>query len=134
MENITEAFDEAKTVYVIKDGNEKSYSDGSAEYGLIVSAFNRMVEGARQMPAYGVSLDKETRKAKKRGLWVEFDFGKAYECSGMPFEKLLVEVADYFQGFNLIRYTSEYGYDGRCFYLDLDGKNMFEFYRALSDL
>ena len=86
------------------------------------------------MPAYGVSLDKKTVKAMKNGLWVEFDFGKLTEYNGMPFEKLLVEVGKEFYGFNIIRYTSERGYDGRCFYIDLVNKNMSDFYNILMDI
>ena len=52
----------------------------------------------------------------------------------MPFEKLLVQVGKEYYGFNLIRYTSERGYDGRCFYLDLVGKNMNDLYDLLTDL
>ena len=52
----------------------------------------------------------------------------------MPFEKLLVEVGKEFYGFNIIRYTSERGYDGRCFYIDLVNKNMSDFYNILMDI
>ncbi len=131
MEEICEAFDDAEKITVIKEGNEKSYLIGSYEYKMVSDAFGNLTEGSRQMPALGVSLNNETLKAKKQGVWVEFDFGKVLECCGMPFEKLLFEVKEEYYGFNLIRYTSKYGYDGRCFYLDLVDKNMSEFYNFM---
>ena len=70
----------------------------------------------------------------KKGLWVEFSFEKVLECNGMPFEKILVSVLKDSQGVNLIRYNTNCGYDGRCFYLDLIGKNMGNFYDLLLNL
>ena len=90
-----------------------------------------MLSGAHEMPAYGVSLDRETRKAVKSGVWAEFVFDKALSSNGMPFEKLLVNVQPEWSGFNIIRYTAAHGYDGRCFYYDLVNKDMRLFYDCL---
>ena len=134
MEEITEVFDYSEIINVYNDGAKTVYSSGDKEYNRILACWNDMTNGAHDMPAFGVSLDSYTKKEMKKGLWVEFDFGKTLECNGMPFEKLLVSVEKDSQGFNLIRYNLNCGYDGRCFYLDLVGKNMGNFYDLLLNL
>ncbi|MGN0814171.1 MAG: hypothetical protein ACI4MH_02950 [Candidatus Coproplasma sp.] len=123
-DEIFESFKESEKINVYFNGKSKSYFSGSEEYSGIISNWYDMTEGARQMPAYGVSLNSEAQKAMKNGLWIEFIFSQACECSGMYFEKLLVEVQGEHTGFNVIRYNTKYGYDGRCYYIDLIGKNM----------
>ena len=131
--NLTDVVAMSQEINIYNDGNVfKCYPDES-EYNEIVSAWSDMTNDSHEMPAFGVSLDRETRKAKESGLWVEFVFGKQLEYNGMPFENLLINVAKGYQGFNLIRYSSKYGYDGRCFYLDLVNKNMTNFYNILCD-
>ena len=134
MEEICDAFDSAETVNIYNGGVKTSYSAGGEEYVKILSCWNDMVSGAHQMPAFGVSINAYTVEEMKKGLWLEFDFNTVLECNGMPFEKLLVKVEKEYQGFNLIRYTAENGYDGRCFYLDLFGKNMGNLYDLLLNL
>jgi len=134
MAEINNVFDKAEIINVYNEGVKTAYSAGGEEYRKILSSWNEMIDGAHDMPAYGVSLDKYTKEEMKKGLWVEFDFGGVYECNGMPFEKLLVEVKSDFYGFNLIRYTEENGYDGRCFYFDLNGKKMGDFYDLLLNI
>lgn len=133
MEEITEAFDTVEIINVCNEGVTVSYCDGEEPFGIIMDGWRKMTSGARQMPAFGVSINNLTVDAMKKDLWIEFDFGKPVECSEMPFEKLLVQAEKGFSGFNLIRYTSGYGYDGRCFYLDLDG-DMTEFCELLLNL
>lgn len=134
MEEIHEVFDCADSINVYNGGAKTAYSSGGKEYSKILACWNDMINGAHDMPAFGVSLDRYTKEEMKKGLWVEFDFKKVLECNGMPFEKLLVSVEKGAQGFNLIRYNSDVGYDGRCFYLDLIGKNMGNFYDLLLNL
>lgn len=124
----------AENINVYNCGEIENYSANRNEYKLILDSWNKMISEAHDMPAFGVSLNNETVKAMKKGLWVEFDFNKVYESNGMPYEKLLIEVKEDNYGFNLIRYTKERGYDGRCFYYDLVNKNMSEFYNLISNL
>lgn len=124
----------SQQINVYSDGNVfKCYPDETA-YNEIISSWTDMTKGAHEMPAYGVSLDRETRKVMQSGVWVEFVFGQKLEYNGMPFENLLINVEKNFCGFNLIRYTAEHGYDGRCFYLDILNKNMDSFYNILLNL
>ena len=121
----------AKSVNVIVDGVTTAYAVGGDKFNEICAVWNNMLSGAHEMPAYGVSLDRETRKAVKSGVWAEFVFDKALSSNGMPFEKLLVNVQPEWSGVNIIRYTAAHGYDGRCFYYDLVNKDMRLFYDCL---
>ena len=124
--------DYAQSVNIIIDGETTAYVVGGQRFNEICAAWNNMIFGARQMPAFGVSLDRETTKEMKSGVWAEFVFDKQLSADGMPFEKLLVNAQREWSGFNIIRYTSEFGYDGRCFYYDLVNKNMSLFYDCLT--
>ena len=126
-----EAFDYSDSIVVYKEGVQALYEKDTVRYGEILTGFKELIRDAHEMPAYGVSLNRETLKELKNGLWVELCFSETYECNGMPFEKLLVKVEKSFFGFNIIRYNSKNGYDGRCFYYDLVNKNMSDFYNIL---
>lgn len=127
---IEEIFDEAEGVVVYNDGAAVRCLPGQPSYKLVISGFKNMLVGARKMPAFGVSLDNETREAMHKGVWVELEFGKIITYDDMSFEKLLLQVVAEHSGFNLIRYNSESGYSGRCYYFDING-NMSEFYNIL---
>lgn len=124
----------AQQINVYNDGNMYVCNAGENAFNDIVTAWSEMTRGSHEMPAFGVSLDRETKKAKSSGVWVEFVFGKKLEYNEMPFENLLVNVQKSFHGFNIIRYTSKCGYDGRCFYLDILSKDMSNLYEVLSNV
>ena len=134
MEEISEVFDSAEIINVYNEGTKTAYSAGGKEYESVLTVWNKTIVGAYEMPAYGVSLNNLTVEEMQKNLWLEFEFGKELQHNGMPFEKLLVQVQKEFYGFNLIRYMSGHGYDGRCFYLDLNGKNMDGLYDLLIKL
>ena len=94
--------------------------------------FCEMMQGSYPMPAYGVSLHNETIKALQKGVWVRFVFEEMQEENGLPFDELLINVEPEFCGFNIIR-GQEGVYDGRCFYINLDG-DMKEVYNFLTSL
>ena len=129
LEKIT---DYAKEVSVYIDGKTAVYPVGSEKFNAICSEWNAMLDGAHIMPAFGVSLHNETVKQMNKGVWAEFGFDKQYLSNGMPYEKLLVAVNPEWSGFNIVRYTAQRGYDGRCFYYDLVGKNMSAFYSEIT--
>lgn len=131
---LNEVFNEAESINVYNDGVKVNYSAGGKEFKDMLAGWNGLIDGAHQMPAFGVSLNHATVKELKKGLWAEFVFDGVKECGGMPFEKLLVNVIKDYQGFNIIRYNTGYGYDGRCFYYDLVGRNMAVFYDILVNL
>ncbi|MDE5943296.1 MAG: hypothetical protein K2H30_03715 [Clostridia bacterium] len=129
--NLDKAFERSEKINVYNEGAIAEYLCGSNQYNKILACWNDMISTAHIMPAFGVSLNDLTSKAIQSGLWVEFDFGQQLESGEMIYEKLLIQVAKGFSGFNLIRYNSVGGYDGRCFYYDLNGKNMDELYDLL---
>lgn len=124
----------SESINVYHDGEQTAYKQGESSYNQIVEGWIILTEGAHEMPAFGVSLNQETVAAREVGLWVEFVFDKQYSHSGMHFEKLLIKVEKKWQGFNIIRYNEQGGYCGRCFFLDLVGKNMSDFYDILMNL
>ena len=124
MREIFNVFDKADCINVYTAGDMKSYKSGTEEFKGIISCWNEMTEGAYDMPAFGVSLHDQTLEAMKSGRWIEFEFSKKQEYNGMTFEKLLIQVESVYQGFNLIRYNSEKGYEGRCFFFNLVDKDM----------
>lgn len=133
-EELNEIIETSEYINIYNDGKIAVYGLNETPYNQIVYAWKLMTNGAHEMPAYGVSLNKETVKAMNEGLWVEFVFSKQLWHSGMPFEKLLIKVEKTSFGFNIIRYNSEDGYSGRCYYFDLIGKNMSKFYDFLVNL
>ena len=58
----------------------------------IVEAWETITQGAHQMPAFGVSIDRLTREEMKSGNWLEFFFAEKYESNGLPFDSLLFVV------------------------------------------
>ncbi len=89
-------------------------------YSNIANSIITMCDGAREMPAFGVSLDRDTREALETGLWLELVYNTTQEYNEMPFDTLLIKVEKDYSGFNIIR-KHKGKYDGRCFYLSLDG-------------
>ncbi len=133
-EEINEVFYEAEKINVIQDGVKATYSNGENYFNTILSAWNELLTDSHLMPAFGVSINRETVKAMKEGLWVEFEFPEVMQVNEMPFEKLSVKVEKDYQGFNLNRYNAHKGYDGRCFYISLVDKDMSGFYGTLTDV
>ena len=128
IESITEYAD---GVIVYVDGNQTAYRVGEERFQEICAEWNGMVSTAHRMPAFGVSLHAETVNALKVGVWAEFTFPQTFSTDGMHYQKLLVSVNPEWRAFNIIRYSAERGYDGRCFHLDLGGKSMQSFYNCI---
>ena len=99
-------------------------------YAKITEAILTICKDAREMPAFGVSLDSETREAIKTGLWIELVYSTTQEYNEMPFDSLLIQVEKDYTGFNIIRKQNN-KYEGRCFYLSLNG-DMTALYDALT--
>lgn len=128
-----EIFDEVQEIAIYNNGSTEKLLPAQMGYKLVINGFKNLLANARQMPAFGVSIDNETRKAMGEGLWVEFDFGKTLRYSEMSFEKLLVHVVSSYSGFNIIRYNADEGYHGRCYYFALNG-DMSQFYDIIKSV
>lgn len=131
---LNEIVENANEITVYNEGKIFTYKSGEKQFGEIMKGWSVLTENVHEMPAFGVSIDKETRDALQRGLWVEFSFADQQIHSEMTFDKLLVCIEKGFTGFNIIRYNAEYGYSGRCYYYDLVNKDMTYFYDIIVNL
>ena len=106
---------------------------GDDKFELVLDSFLKSIKNAHDMPAFGVSIDQETRTAKQNGTWIEFVFDTTQMHNDMPFDSLLIEVNSKSSGFNLIRKHNQ-KYDGRCFYFSLksDMSHLYETLKSLS--
>ena len=127
---LPEIFSEAQMVKVYNDGQEIVMSQQvKSDFDTL---FVEALDDARQMPAFGVSIHKLTVEEMKSGIWVKFIYQQTMEVDGMPFDELLVHVQKDMHGVNIIRGNGGY-YNGRCFYLDLNG-TLDEVYDFLANL
>ena len=134
MRELFNVFEKAACINVYSSGDIKAYKSGSDVFKGIMKCWNEMIEGAYDMPAFGVSLHADTLEAMKSGRWIEFEFPKKLEYNGMTFEKLLIQVVSGYKGFNLIRYNTENGYSGRCYFFNLVDRDMSNFSDFLANL
>ena len=98
----------------------------------MLNALEDICTGAFDMPAFGVSLDGETREAMKSGYWLELLFDGEHNFNKMNFEALLINVNSDYTGFNIIRKVNG-KYEGRCFFLNLNG-TMGQLFDAIQDI
>ena len=77
MEEISEVFDSAEQINLYNEGKKTSYSSVEGNYEVILECWNNTINGALEMPAYGVSLNNLTVQEMQKNLWLEFDFGKS---------------------------------------------------------
>ncbi len=124
-------FSEAEEIALYKDGVRGAYECGSEKFEEIIAEWNAMFKDSVIMPAFGVSINDWTVKEMKSGAWIEFAFASQLTINGMPFAKLLIAVKPEYKGFNIVRYTAEHGYAGRCYYVDLRGGDMADFYNYM---
>ena len=132
-ENLTDSFKYSTSINLFIDGDKTTYSKTDAEFESILSCLNDLTNGSHEMPAYGVSLDYETKKAIASGVWLELNFDEYNKVNDLPFTSLLIEVNKDFYAFNLIR-KQKGGYTGRCFHLSLNNKNMESLHSLLTSL
>ena len=112
------SFSDSCKIKLINNGEVFVYNKGDEEYFSILYEFEKMIEGSHQMPAFGVSIDEDTKEKLNEGLWVEFVFDGIHVNDDLPFESLLIEIESEYSGFNVIRgYKGKY--EGRCFYINL---------------
>ena len=91
---------------------------------------NTMLVDSHPMPAFGVSLDSETKLAITNGVWLRLIYNNTIWVDGMNFDELLIQVNPEFSGFNIIRGNNGV-YEGRCYYIDLNNNSMKTLYNYL---
>ena len=131
---LSEIVTDSENIIVYNDGETIIYGPQDLAYSKVVDGWKVLLENAREMPAFGVSLNNEALEARKSGIWVEFVFGRQYSHNEMTFEKLLFKVERDWKGFNVVRYNAQNGYSGRCYFFDLAGQDMSQFYDILINL
>lgn len=131
--NLEEVFADSYQIDLLINNEKYEYDNNDQEYYKILVLFDEMLTGSRQVPALGVSLDNETRKAIKNGVWLEFNYDITRYNNDLPFDSLLIEVNQNYGGFNIIRkYNNKY--EGRCFYINLENNSrMNKLYNYLTD-
>ena len=120
MENdsIRNYFADAKSITIIKNDDKFCYTKGDDKFEEILSSLLSVTKNSHDMPAFGVSIDSETKKAIQSGTWIELQFKTTKTFNEMPFDALLIQIEEDYQGINIIRKNNK-KYDGRCFYLNL---------------
>ena len=118
-ENISCKFGEAEQIVVYDDGKVSRFIKGDDKYEMVLKSLLDITENGRQMPAFAVSLDKETRADMQKGFWVELEYSATQEFLEMQFDSLLLRVEKTYSGVNLNRKLNG-KYEGRCYYLDLE--------------
>ena len=113
--DIVEVLDRADSIECWVDNEKHSINKDS-----LMESIELMMNGSHEMPAFGVSLDEETKGKMKAGVWVQFNYDKTCEYNEMRFDSLLIEIRRDDNGFNIIR-KYENKYEGRCYYVDLAG-------------
>lgn len=129
--DVVDLFCEAEMIVFYKGGQQIYLSE--SEQSQIDELFSEAIEDSFSMPAFAVSIDNLTKEAMKSGYWIEFVFDKTMIANEMPFDSLLVNITQNQYGINLIRGNNGV-YEGRCFYLDLMGKNLNDLYDYLLNL
>ena len=132
LEILSQNFENSKLIIVTIDNVETYLNKGDDKYELILKSLESVANNAKEMPALGVGLNDEIREQKQSGKWIELVFDGVQMHNEMPYEALLIEVQKDWRGFNLIRKNNGV-YEGRCFYLELEG-SMEELYNAVASL
>lgn len=118
MNSITNYFKDAKSITITINDEKFSYLKGDDKFEEILSSIFYVTKNSHDMPAYSVSLDKDTKIALQKGTWIELEFATPQTFNDLPFEAILFEVNEKYEGINIIRKNNK-KYDGRCFYLNL---------------
>lgn len=121
--DIYDTINDCQKIETYIDGEKYSFSSESDEYVDVLDEMNDMLNGSHEMPAFGVSLDNETKEAMKSGVWIKLVYNKTYTHNEMTFDTLLIEVQKDWSGFNIYRGNKGI-YEGRCFYINLVDNNM----------
>lgn len=120
VEKLTDSFKKASLIRVYDENIKYEFDAASEQYQDILMALQKICEYAHEMPAFGVSLDNLTKEEVKTGMWIELEFEHTMSHEAMTFDALLIRINKEYFGFNLIRRNAGQ-YNGRCFYLSLDG-------------
>ena len=121
---VTDALPYVQSANLLVNGHEIVLTE--TEQADLQSQVEKLFENSHTLPALGVVFDEEFKEDVKNGVFVSLKFDGVFEINDLPFEELFFRVNPDVYGFNLFR--SNHGIvQGRCIYVDLDGKTMQEF-------
>lgn len=85
-----------------------------------------LFENSHTLPALGVVFDNEFKTDFQNGIFVSLKFDVPIEINDLPLDELWFRISPEASGFNLCR--ANHGIvQGRCIYVDLNGKTMQDF-------
>ena len=116
---------------LIVNGNEIVLTED--EQAQLQQQVVQLFEGSHTMPAFGVMFDDMYHEAIQKGTYVSLKFGRVFEVNELPFDELVFQVSPDWSGFNLFRGMNGI-FQGRCIYIDLNGKTMQEFSDFINSL
>lgn len=132
LDKLTDCFDISSKL-IIRINNQQTFlNKGDDKFESIINSLKNTTKHSHEMPAFGVSIDDETRKEIVKGVWIELIFDGTYDYNEMPFESLLIKVDKDDYGFNLIRKNNG-KYEGRCFYISLNN-SMRQLYETIAKI
>ena len=117
--DIKSILSKVQSIEIFKNGKTKKFQLKEQAFDSTLSAIISKFEGALIQPAFGVSLDNETREELKRGEWIKLNFNSTLTLNELPFEALLFRLENECYGLNLIR-EHQGKLNGRCIYLSFD--------------
>jgi len=117
-ENFAQIVENIKSFEVFEQGVSKVLNQKDEDFKCIFNKLKIVFESARVMPAFGVSLHKETMEELKNGYWLKINFNSNQNVNGLIFDSLLIKLETTY-GVNLIRGLNGV-FEGRCIYLDFD--------------
>ena len=109
---------------LLVDGKEIVLTED--EQSKLQQQVENLFEGSLTMPAFGVMFDDMFQEATSNGTFVSLKFGRILEVNGLPFDQIVFQVSPDWSGFNLFRGMNGV-FQGRCIYIDLNGKTMQDF-------
>ena len=63
-------------VTIIKNGEKFSFLKGDDKFQSLLSSLIIVTKNSQDMPAFGVSLDNETKSKLLSGTWIELEFNE----------------------------------------------------------
>ncbi len=115
---VQDLLEKVESFSVFTNGKEEIIAKDDEKFSKIKDKLNYVFFVSRLMPAYCVSLHKETQQALQNEKWLQLNFKEVQWKNELPFSALLFKLEEV-SGFNLIR-LHENKYEGRCLYLSLD--------------
>ena len=80
-------------------------------------------ENSHTLPALGVITNNEFQEELQKGVYVSIRFETLFEINGLPFDQLVFKVEKDSYAFNIYRGIDGV-FEGRCIYVDLNGKTL----------